>query len=102
MPTTGISTPSFQLVESGRPRDATYIYAGVGEVNAQIPVRRGFYYVFINSLLDPPSKSIIASGIVYEPGIYLPLPVLQTVDSDTISCLVNWNIGGVEWFFDIS
>lgn len=62
------------------------------------PQRRlGFFYLYVFENVDPRQHYVMESGIVYAPGIWIPIRIPPFTPSYLYRLEVSWNLAGFPW-----
>lgn len=72
---------------------------GINENSDAFPRRVGYGYVFARDLTTS-ARYMFWNGVLYEPGLWLPLPLTSPSSFPSIRVTAFWDISGINWFID--
>lgn len=95
----GTSIFGYQEITDELERATDRVVFGVNENSGENPKRVGYGYIFARDLVSS-ARYMYWNGVIYIPGLWLPLPTTSASSFPSIRVVVNWDVAGIPYFLD--
>lgn len=93
---TGVSTSGYQKIVSLQDCTTRLVRILIDPQYDSQPVNYGFFYILLSEDSGY-SKYVYASGIIYKPGIIVPISPEALIYGHNVIVWVNWNTSGYNY-----